>query len=276
MLLIKLETGNFKRFFQPNKVDENIEEEKETKTIRKSCKIDLDHQIKANTNPNTNSNNCDNNNNIEESIQSLRKSNDLKSSYSDLIKDLSEHNSNSVHEIIEIEKSKQTNDLNKNILSNKQQNLNYKFNINDIKEEKANLISIKNKSIESSYPKAPIDNKCSIIKESPNKNLKDAKKIFVNERQEGITNSFKANETENSVKTELKSNHKMYSFNESNCTEQKSFYSRAYRDRIFWSNEKMEAVRMRLNLARSRLIELERKDFAEIYNLIDQNNMSVL
>ncbi len=83
-------------------------------------------------------------------------------------------------------------------------------------------------------------------------------------------------ESEVSLKSEKKSNFDKNSSIEQNIIDQKRFYSKAYKDRIFWSQNKMEDIRKRLNIARIKLISLERKDFDEIYDLINNNDFRVL
>lgn len=114
------------------------------------------------------------------------------------------------------------------------------------------------------------------LKKNKKQRKRDSKHLFIKNIREGSNSiSGENSESENS-KNEVKSNSHINSFSESNPTDQKSFYSRAYKDRIFWSKEKMDDIRKRLNLARVKLIQLEGKEFEEIYKMINENNFQVL
>ena len=77
-------------------------------------------------------------------------------------------------------------------------------------------------------------------------------------------------ESEMSIKSEDKSNKNKNLYSDSlNHTEKKSFISKTFKDQIFWSKDKMEEIRNRLKLARQMIIEKTKRDFDEIYSLID-------
>lgn len=82
--------------------------------------------------------------------------------------------------------------------------------------------------------------------------------------------------SDNSVNTENKMNPNKYTMTESLMMEQRSFYSRSYQERIFWTREKMEEVRKKLKIASKLVKEKARKDFDEIYHLINQGDLKVL